>query len=564
MLMLTSNYKEMHLILMLMLTLDMMEMKVTMKAYKNKTTNEAYRKMYVCNKEGFKRLKASSSCGYAKKRRRNLRIGCKAMLHISKGKDGKWFVDMFNDTHIHELSITPTKSLASQGLKPSQIKKVVNAMKAPFDIDVTSKQCVDVLSEQRRQYKDGSPQNIFWADGRSRDAYTKFGDVVVFDVTYMTNKFKMPFSPFVGCMFNKYPSAIITDQDKSIGNAVKKVFPNTRRRYCAWHIKKHELEHLRPLVACYNDFQESYRQWVKSDTIEEIESGWEVMLGKYNLENNCWVINMYDQRKHWVKAYLKDVFFAGMTTSGRSESIHSFFDGFVNSKTMLNEFVVQYDKVVESRRAVEEDEDFKTMNSKPILSSVHPIEAKAGECYTRKIFEIFKKEWIEATQNLTHETVRKCTEEIKYRVGHVNVDKAHWRFVSYHFINQVDVICSCAKFETYGILCKHSLYVMKKRNVQTLPDHHILPRWTLDARFRVGARSVGLEDMNTETEVSSLTLWYVRSNCTKAIEHAKNSPSKIKKRFNNLVVKFLEEEMIQINPNGPQNASQDCVWELFK
>ena len=67
-----------------------------------------------------------------------------------------------------------------------------------------------------------------------------------------------------------------------------------------------------------------------------------------------------------------------MTTSGRSESIHSFFDGFVNSKTMLNEFVIQFDKAVDTRRAAEEDEDFQTINSTPVLSSVHPIEAKAG------------------------------------------------------------------------------------------------------------------------------------------------------------------------------------------
>lgn len=101
---------------------------------------------------------------------------------------------------------------------------------------------------------------------------------------------------------------------------------------------------------------------------------------------------MYYQHKHWAKAFLKDVFFAGMTTSGRSESIHSFFDGFGNSRTMLNEFVIQYDNVVESRRVAEEDEDLKTMNTKAVLSSVHPIKELVGQCYTRNIFEVFKKE----------------------------------------------------------------------------------------------------------------------------------------------------------------------------
>ena len=115
-----------------------------------------------------------------------------------------------------------------------------------------------------------------------------------------------------------------------------------------------------------------------------------------------------------------------MTTSGQSQSINSFFDGYVNSRTMLNEFVLQYDKAVESRRTVEEDEDFKTMNSSAILSSMHPIEAKAGKCYTRKVFENFQKEWMEAINNLTHETLSKSKEEIKYRVGKLNTDKTYW------------------------------------------------------------------------------------------------------------------------------------------
>lgn len=428
--------------------------------HKNRITNEPYRKTYVCNKQGFKRVKVDSSGVDTKKRRRDSRTGCEAELQVSKMKDGKWVVDKFSDIHNHDFTTTPTKvmkhrshakfhrpmackslmvKLGQSGLRPSQIKKAVNAIKSPFEADVTSKQCADILAEQRKQYKgkefyglikhfqdkasvdinqyfvvdlfeDGSPRNIFWADGRSRDSYMKFGDVVVFDVTYMTNKFKMPFAPFVGvnhhgqsilfggallenekeetfewlfenflkCMFSKYPKAIITDQDKAMGNAIKKVFSSTRHRYCAWHIRKHELEHLGSFIARYDDFEETYRKWVKSDTIEEFESQWEVLCHKYNLQSSEWMTNMYNQRKFWVKAFLKDVFLAGMTTSGRSESIHSFFDGYVNSHTMLNEFVIQYDRAVDCRRAAEEDEDFKTMNSMPILSSVHPIEAKAG------------------------------------------------------------------------------------------------------------------------------------------------------------------------------------------
>ncbi|XP_023731549.1 protein FAR1-RELATED SEQUENCE 5-like [Lactuca sativa] len=603
---------------------------------KNPKTNEPFRKIYVCNKEGFKRTDKNDSSENEKKRRRDVRTGCQAKLRITRQEDGKWLVDSFNDTHNHDLTMTPTKvmkhrshsnfhrsiegkSLMVQfgqvGLKPSQIKKAVNTMKTSNVADVTSKQCVDVLSEHRKQHRgkefyglikhfqdktlvdsdqyfvvdlsdDGYPRNIFCADGRSRDAYTKFRDVV-FDVTYMTNKFKMPFAPFTGvnhhgqsilfggallenekqetfewlfehflkCMFGTYPNAIITDQDKAMGNAIKKVFPKTRHRFCAWHIRKHETEHLRSYVSRYSDFQETHRKWVNSDTIEQFEATWEDMRIKYELESNCWLSDMYNQRIHWAKPFLKDIFFAGMTTIGRSESINSFFNGFVNSRTMLNEFVVQYDKAVESRRAAEEDEDFKTMNSRPVLSSVHPIEAKAGQRYTRKMFDTFKKEWTEAITNLTHETLIKTIEESTYRVGQLDVDKKYWRIVTFRSLNQVNVTCSCSMYETNGILCKHSLYVMKKKNVQELSSHYILPRWTLDARYKLGSVSIGLGEINNENGVSAYTLFCVRSNFTKLIEQSRDSPSEIQK-LNTILIRLLDDQANRKTSVSLENASQ--------
>ena len=40
--------------------------------------------------------------------------------------------------------------------------------------------------------------NIFWADSTSRMDYSCFGDVLVFDSTYKTKTYKMPFIIFVG------------------------------------------------------------------------------------------------------------------------------------------------------------------------------------------------------------------------------------------------------------------------------------------------------------------------------------------------------------------------------
>ena len=45
---------------------------------------------------------------------------------------------------------------------------------------------------------EGRLKNIFWADPRSRAAYKSFGDVVTFEITYLTNKYGMSFTSFVG------------------------------------------------------------------------------------------------------------------------------------------------------------------------------------------------------------------------------------------------------------------------------------------------------------------------------------------------------------------------------
>ncbi|KAK3002845.1 hypothetical protein RJ639_018247 [Escallonia herrerae] len=66
-------------------------------------------------------------------------------------------------------------------------------------------------------------------------------------------------------------------------------------------------------------------------TITEFESRWKSLQENYSVEENSWLSNMYKICQHWAKVYLKDTFFAGMTTSGQSESIHSYFDGLITN-----------------------------------------------------------------------------------------------------------------------------------------------------------------------------------------------------------------------------------------
>ncbi|GJS47795.1 hypothetical protein Tco_0597916 [Tanacetum coccineum] len=109
------------------------------------------------------------------KSKRDVRTSCEVELQISKTKDEKWCVDIFNDTLNYDLTTTPMKvmkhcsqnkfyrsmaykslmvELWKSGLRPCQVRKVVNAMKSLSEPTIKSKQCADILAGEQKQYKD--------------------------------------------------------------------------------------------------------------------------------------------------------------------------------------------------------------------------------------------------------------------------------------------------------------------------------------------------------------------------------------------------------------------------
>lgn len=243
--------------------------------------------------------------------------------------------------------------------------------------------------------EEGRLRNVFWADGRSRAACKEFGDVITFDTTYLVNTYAMPFAPFVGvnhhgksillgcglisnedtatfkwlfrswltCMSGSHPRAIVTDQDAAMKNAIADVFPNTRHRWCMWHIMKKLPE---KLSGC-NEY-EAIKYCMQNSvydslTKEEFEENWGKFIKKYGLESNEWLLRLYEERHRWVPAFVKDIFWAGMSTTQRSESMHAFFDGFVNSKTTLKKFVEQYENALAKKAENEKAEESNSINS---------------------------------------------------------------------------------------------------------------------------------------------------------------------------------------------------------
>ncbi|RVW68730.1 Protein FAR1-related sequence 5 [Vitis vinifera] len=118
--------------------------------------------------------------------------------------------------------------------------------------------------------EDNRLANLFWADSTSKLDYSCFGDVLAFDTTYQTNAYKKPLVILVGinhhhqtivfgcalfvdesvstynwvletfldAMNNKKPLYVITDGDKAMRKAIKRIFPDSCHRLCAWHIQR--------------------------------------------------------------------------------------------------------------------------------------------------------------------------------------------------------------------------------------------------------------------------------------------------------------------------------------
>ncbi|XP_061355363.1 protein FAR1-RELATED SEQUENCE 5-like [Gastrolobium bilobum] len=522
---------------------------------RRRTSREDYVKL-TCIREGHPQTKKEENVGKlceAKSRRTSSsRIGCEACVKASRNKKtNMWRITHFIDNHNHEM-VTPKSVtyLRSHRKMPDAAKclvekfnnsslptgKVATIFKS-HDLGFDSRDCYNHMKNVRRKiYDAGDAQAVlhycikqqalnldffysikcddddrmvsfFWIDARSRHAYKLFGDVITFDTTYRTNKYYMPFGPFVGvnnhmqslllgcallqdetedtfiwlfeewlrAMNGKHPVAIITDQDMAISNAVAKVFPNTKHRFCLWHIMKKFPEKLSHVYHEHASFKKNLNECIwSSKSAEEFEERWQHLLIQYSLHGNEWLHGLYSIRSSWVPIFNRSIFFAGMNTTQRSESINSFFDGFVTSGTTLKEFVEKYNQAVDTRYESSKKEDFESKHKERLLTFNMPLEEHAAKVYTRAIFLKFGEE-LSLSLRLSKEKLGNDIEWVTYHVFNKK-DNKDYATVDIKLENK-EARCSCLYFEFMGILCRHVLAIFLIENIEQIPEHFILRRW---------------------------------------------------------------------------------------
>ena len=274
--------------------------------------------------------------------------------------------------------------------------------------------------------EDNHMSNVFWADARSRTAYSYFCDAVSLDTTYRVYQYKVPFVPFTGvnhhgqtilfgcalllddsedsfvwlfktfltAMNDRQPVSITTDQDRAIQTAVSLVFPQARHCLSKWHVLREGQEKLAHVCHMHPNFQvELYNCINLTETIEEFDSSWNSILDKYELRKNDWLQSLYNARAQWVPAYFRDSFFAAISPNHGFDG--SFFHGFVNQQTTLPMFFRQYEQAMEMWFEKEMELDSETICTTPVLKTPSPMEKQAANLYTRKVFSKFQEELVE-------------------------------------------------------------------------------------------------------------------------------------------------------------------------
>ncbi|KAL6531346.1 hypothetical protein OROMI_027709 [Orobanche minor] len=520
-------------------------------------------KYFVCSCEGSKRSTASNSSSLVEKKEKKgyiTRTGCKASLRVKMNSEGVYEVVGHNILHNHTLTrkewrhmhysqraITNEKAIDIGDMTPSgtgatgsfrymtQDEEVehsvgnttrdplnfLNRMKMGAIEGRDAQGLIDTLHQLSAEDQDfffrvklddvGRLCNVFWRDSVMKEDYTVYGDVVVFDTTYRTNKYNLICAPFVGinnhwknvmfgCAFiadektesfvwlmevfkksmeGQSPVTLFTDQDLAVGNAIEKVFPGTRHRLCRCHLYEDAVSQFGKLKGdkCFSDAFNKCLSGCKDET--EFESCWNSMISKNGLEGHSWFKYLYDSREKWCTAINNDFFSVGMPSSRRSESTNSAIRFNAKKTTGLNEFYVIIKETVKCWRSNEAKDEFQCSTETPTsVLQLSGVMKHASEVYTLTLFKDFEEEFLKSISTscrMSHYD----NDILFYNVIHD--DDVTCYNVTFSAVDNL-ISCSCKRFEECGLLCRHCLRVFHMHSVSQIPDCNIKRRWTKFAK----------------------------------------------------------------------------------
>lgn len=499
------------------------------KTAKNVTKSQAY----VCSKEG---LRPKSTSIESKKSRPETRTGCQAHMTIKITTSSKYVVTEFVPDHNHDreaplldVQILKSQKLLAKVQQPPDPPKVIlipneyknyTRTKRTKDMQLGDTQAIcDYLRRMKGENpsffyaiqvdEDDQLTNVFWADIKSIMDYYYFGDVVCIDTRYCKSDYGRPLLLFIGvnhhkqpiifgtaliyddsvqsfiwlfetfkfAMSGKQPKTVLTGQSTALSDAISSAWHGTTHRFSLLHLYLNATEILRDNFQDSETFAPDFSRWLYDYEEDDFFSSWEILSEKYNLKDNEWLSNLYDNRERWALPYGRDTFCADIAATLRSDNTDTILADLLKPEMDLRNFFINYDKFLEEKRLAEQQADYLGAQ---ITQRVAPLRLlwQAANSYTPTLFEMFKMEF-EQTSNCM---VYSCGEIGPISEYQVTVkDRPRVQLVRFDS-SECMVGCSCKKFEFIGLPCCHVLKILELRNIKELPPHYILKRWRKDAQ----------------------------------------------------------------------------------
>ncbi|WRX27358.1 FAR1 DNA binding domain - like 10 [Theobroma cacao] len=215
-----------------------------------------------------------------------------------------------------------------------------------------------------------------------------------------------------------------------------------------------------------------------------LRKAWGFMVQRFGITDHEWLRSLYEDRARWAPVYLKDIFFAGMSSSRPGENVSPFFEKYVHKQTPVKEFLDKYELALQKKHKEETLADIESRNSSPTLRTRCSFELQLSKLYTREIFKRFQFEVEEMYSCFSTTQLHVDGPIIIFLVKERVLGEGNRREIRDYEVlynrtaSEVRCICSCFNF--CGYLCRHALCVLNFNGVEEIPSKYILSRWKKD------------------------------------------------------------------------------------
>ncbi|CAN0904531.1 Protein FAR1-RELATED SEQUENCE 5, partial [Linum grandiflorum] len=199
-------------------------------------------------------------------------------------------------------------------------------------------------------------------------------------------------------MHGKHPKSIFSDQCPAIGAGIRSIFPQTFHGLCSFHIRENAAKNL-GLELAAKVFENGFTKAMYNVyTVDQFLMTWNIMIattfpGK-GPGGHPWLERILKVREQWSSAWVDNHRTCGMRSSQLSESLNASLRGFLDTKSNLACFFLEFSRMLSGKRTEEEQRDYRANVVFPI--NHHPrskLISQAAKFYTPTIFELFQKEY---------------------------------------------------------------------------------------------------------------------------------------------------------------------------